>query len=296
MEISGSIAQFFYLILTFMGFNFLLHQEGSDASMWKVTSADGVEIYFLEDEAQTKHAEFKNLNTVLVEADIELLQNHNFDLYVQQALYEEGNNLKKEITNQTYKKLEQKTGTLGLPLNAVENLKPWFVAGILQAHELKDIEDDFFQRMNSLQQDLKKQGKKVQPLESPDFQKQLFSELSPKDQIQFLNYALETDPVYLKPLLQIFSSETKRDPVKLKQMKAKTIPLPENLYRSLISKRHRHWVDEIEKVAQQEKSFLVILNPGHLQDAGSLMQQLKDRGFKVEKINAAVRAAGKTSK
>jgi len=67
------------------------------------------------------------------------------------------------------------------------------------------------------------------------------------------------------------------EPLLLESMKE----YPE-LYRKLIVGRNRRWVPQIEKILDQGGTAMVVVGAAHLLGKDSVVEMLKERGYKVE--------------
>jgi uncharacterized protein YbaP (TraB family) len=109
-------------------------------------------------------------------------------LILEHALYPPDDALSKHATPETIKAL----GTLGYPAEAIEKMKPWFLAIMVSAVSIQKLGyTKEFGIDNHFSKDAKEKGKPILELESMDFQVKLLSGFSPELQLKFLESTLE---------------------------------------------------------------------------------------------------------
>ncbi|HLS30218.1 MAG TPA: TraB/GumN family protein [Flavobacteriaceae bacterium] len=282
MQVTQSLAKFIYLVLTFIGFNFFVQEpSNSDISLWKVTSSAGGEIYFLnnieENRTNQIYQDLLDKTEVLVfEMDFEAFEQSYSELIQNKGLSSEGEDIKNDLSPEIYQKLEEQSTALGLPLEAVKNLRPWFIAVVLQAHEIQNSIDTSFTTNEQLFYETKKTNNEIKYLETAEFQINLFADMSKEKQLTYLTYILN-HPSYFQKLNEIILVKENQNLVDRELSN-----FPNALYQDLVAQRNKHWLPQIKKFIHQQESALVILNPGHLHGAEGLLTLLEKEGYQVE--------------
>ncbi|MBW1770959.1 MAG: TraB/GumN family protein [Deltaproteobacteria bacterium] len=108
------------------------------------------------------------------------------------GLYMNGQTLKENVSEETYKLLEEKAVAAGIPMASFDLFRPWFCALTLSVMEFQKlgflptygVDTYFFNKA-------KKAGKEIIPLESTAYQLNLFAEMVELQQESFLRQRIQ---------------------------------------------------------------------------------------------------------
>jgi uncharacterized protein YbaP (TraB family) len=199
------------------------------------------------------------------------------------GLYAEGQTLKKNLSEKTYKLLEQELVAANIPIASFDRFKPWLCAVTLSIMELQKLGFDpsygidryFFNRA-------KKDAKEIIPLESAEYQLKLFAHMDERGQESFLRQTLEDLKVTETMASDMVNAWKYGDVEKLKSIMQVSFKEHPDMYDRFVLRRNENWVSKIEDLINQDDNVLVIVGAGHLVGAKSLLDLLKLKGYKIE--------------
>lgn len=198
------------------------------------------------------------------------------------GLYPKGETLSQNISPQTQALLQERLKAAGLTPGQVEQYKPWFVAQLITGLEITKLGFDpalgidgyFFRKA-------KKDKKSLVFLESNEFQLALLSSLGEENQDLFLKGVL-TDLDALESMADdMLNAWETGDTEKLNRIIEKSFEGQTENYDRLIVKRNKVWASRIDSFLRQNSDILVIVGSAHLVGKKSLIELLKEKGYKV---------------
>lgn len=200
-----------------------------------------------------------------------------------QGLYPKGQSLSGNISPQTYSLLKEKMKAAGLTADQFEQYRPWFIAQLITAMEITrlgfdpalGIDSYFFRKA-------KKDKKGLIFLESNDFQLNLLSSLGRKDQDLFLKGVLTELDTLESMADDMLHAWERGDTEKLQSIIEKSFEGQTAAYDRLIVKRNKSWAAKINNYLKQNSDILVIVGSAHLVGKNSLIELLKEKGYKVK--------------
>jgi uncharacterized protein len=199
-----------------------------------------------------------------------------------------GKTLQQSVSAKTWRKLQAFSAKNKVDLANFQNLKPWFV-GLMLA--VMGMQNNGFDPALGLDQQLMqravKEGKATQGLETGDMQIALFNNLSPKEQDQFLEEALDSGGRLKTEMQALHTAWRNADEKKLYQdvgLKMRR-DYPE-LYESINRGRNKAWLPKLEALlkANQKDNVLVVVGALHLLGDDGVVKMLAAKGYKVERI------------
>jgi hypothetical protein len=221
---------------------------------------------------------------LVFETDIAALQEPAVQAkMLQLGLYPEGQNLLQNLDGSTRLLLEKKMNAMGLPLEQFARFKPWFIALTLATLELQrlgfnpiyGLDVHFFNKA-------KADAKEIGFLEPAEFQLNLLGNMIKKDQIAFLNQTLK-DLEIVNQLAADLVKQWKAGNAKgLHELLYKSFKDYPDIYDRLLIQRNKKWVEEIETLMRENKNILFVVGAGHLVGPQSVVDLLKQRGYKVK--------------
>lgn len=195
----------------------------------------------------------------------------------------EGQSLRGMMTPENRMEYEAALVSLGLPVEALDRLEPWFAAMTLSLLPLLrqgyDTQSGVELSLGSKAGDTKKRA----ALETIEQQIALFDGLPVEAQLAFLDQTVEAVPE-AKPTLDAMVAEwIEGDAVALANLLNAEMTDPA-LYARLLTQRNANWAGWIEQRLEQPGTVFIAVGAGHLAGKGSVQEQLRKRGLKVTRI------------
>ena len=261
--------------------------------MWKVEGPDGSSAYLLGS-LHVLAAEFYPLSaainkafaeskTLVEEIDIEETSDPTVMMAaLSKAMLTDGRTLDQVVAPDVYAEVKKRAEKSGLPMAAIQRMKPWLVAISLMAPTLQaagfkaelGIDRHFFDRA-------KDSGMKRQALETMVYQLDRFDSLSPSLQEALLKTTMEdldreVDGVKELAEAWMFGNVAAMEKMMLTMRK----DAPE-LYQLLLVERNQNWIPHVEKCLTDKAGCFIVVGAAHLVGADGLPTLLAKKGLKV---------------
>jgi len=261
--------------------------------MWKVEGPDGSSAYLLGS-LHVLAAEFYPLSAAINKAFAEsktLVEEVDIDeasdpvimmAALSKAMLTDGRTLDQLIAPGLYADVKARAEKAGLPMMAIQRMKPWLVAislsiPVLQAAGFKPelgVDRHFFDRA-------KASGMKRQGLETMAYQIDSFDAMSPKVQEDMLKTTiaeLDTTVASVKEMAQAWSFGNVAAIEKLTLSQMKEAP---ELYQRLLVERNNNWIPHVETCLKQNAGCFIVVGAAHLVGPDGLPVLLAKKGYKV---------------
>jgi uncharacterized protein YbaP (TraB family) len=201
---------------------------------------------------------------------------------VGRAMLTDGKTLDQIVAPDVYAELTRRAEQTGLPMIALQRMKPWLVAITLMAPTLQaagfkpelGVDRHFFDRA-------KQSGMKRQGLETLSYQLDRFDQLPPKLQEDLLKTTMEdldTTVAGVKEMAQAWSIGNVAAIEKLTLAALQESP---ELYQRLLVERNANWVPHVETCLKQRAGCFVVVGAAHLVGPDGLPALLLKKGYKV---------------
>jgi uncharacterized protein YbaP (TraB family) len=195
----------------------------------------------------------------------------------------EGQTLAVAVGPELYARLQREAPQLGLDLDFMQRMQPWFVA--LQIQGLRLMRAGY-SPLNGVDMQIamraKQDGKPLRGLETAADQLGIFAGLSMAEQREFLRGTLDEDDS-AQQLGEITAAWRRGDVEMLRELLRKGAAEAPALFKKLTVDRNRRWLPEIEKMLQdRERDYLVVAGALHMVGRDGLVELLRSRGYKVE--------------
>ena len=167
---------------------------------------------------------FDESEILVVEADVNDVKKFDIQKLVERAFYPENDTLEKHVSPELYERVVKETAGLGISAELLNKQKPWFLAMTLVA--LESLKLGFDPNLGIDKYFLSKaEGRKeTLELESLDYQFNLLSEFSDKDQELFLLYTLKDLKVMEEELERLTQAWTSGDTKTTEAILARSAP------------------------------------------------------------------------
>ena len=199
-----------------------------------------------------------------------------------QAALPEGTTLRSLMTDEDRSEYEGVLSSMGMPVEALDTVEPWFAAmnlsllPLLQAGYTPDMGVEMKLTGRS-------DGKTRGALETVEQQIALFDTLPMDAQLTFLDETVEAVPRAADTLSAMVAEWAKGDADALAELMNAEMDDPA-LYKRLLTDRNANWADWIESRMEQPGKVFIAVGAGHLAGKGSVQEQLQAKGIDVTRI------------
>jgi uncharacterized protein YbaP (TraB family) len=204
-------------------------------------------------------------------------------LTLEKAVYRDGSNLAQNVSQETYQLASKRAAELGIDMQVVQPMKPWFVAITMLAVKLQRMGlDPKLGVDHHLAERAKRDGKPTSGLETLEFQLGIFDQLSKREQELMLRETAGELERIDKNVKDIVESWLKGDGERLAALLLAGMRQYPELQQKLVIERNRRWLDQIAKLVDQGNNAMVVVGAAHLVGQEGIVDMLKARGFSVE--------------
>ncbi|MBP2079760.1 TraB/GumN family protein [Oceanobacillus polygoni] len=273
--------------------------DGPGGFLWKVENGDTT--VYLQGTIHAGTEDFYPLNEKIEdayrEADVVVPEIDITDLNVMEVqqltmdlgVYEDGTTIEDHIPEDVYSELATTLDELGLPLQMVENFKPWFLSSTIQ--QLMTEQLGFMHGVDQYFLDRATQDdKEIIALETVEEQLSIFADTSDDYQIQMLEDSLVDIDDYEQDMLELFSlyKEGDVDELLTTLTDAEVEPSAEEqaFMEALNDERNFGMADTIAEFLEEDNgdTYFVIVGSLHLIMEPHVVSILEDEGYEVEHV------------
>jgi len=204
-------------------------------------------------------------------------------LTLDKAIYRDGSNLAQNVSQETYQLASKRAAELGIDMQVVQPMKPWFVAMTMLAVKLQRMGlDPKLGVDHHLAERAKRDGKPTSGLETLEFQLGIFDQLSKREQELMLRETAGELERIDKNVKDIVESWLKGDGERLAALLLAGMRQYPELQQKLVIERNRRWLDQIAELVEQGSNAMVVVGAAHLVGQEGIVDMLKARGLSVE--------------
>jgi uncharacterized protein len=267
----------------------------AESSVWKV-SHEATELYLggtihvlgVEDYPLPQEFEqaYQKAEVIVLETDLLAMGQAEAQLQLLQKLrYPAGQSLRDDINDATYQQLVDYVATTALQLSLLETMRPPLVMITLTMAELQrlgigDAGVDIFYNNRALQE-----GKPLKGLESVALQIEIIESMGKGHENEMILSTI-TELKDMAALMQTMKTAWRTGDLSQLEVigiKPMRIDFPA-LYQSLLVERNNSWLPKIEAMLKTPETEFVLVGALHLVAEEGIVQQLRDRGYQVEKL------------
>jgi uncharacterized protein YbaP (TraB family) len=264
--------------------------------LWKVQSKTNTvyvlgSIHYLKKEMypldEKIEKAFDQSDILGVEANVDNISKMDAQKLVESAFYSGDETLEKHLSPELYELVKKQLAELGGSLEAANKYRPWFLALSLASIEIVKLGFDPNHGIDRYFLSKATEKKKIVELESLEYQVNLFSTLSQKDQELFLLYTLRDIKVLEQELDKLVRAWIAGDEKGIESIITKSVKEDKRLmpvYEKLVVERNRKMVSKIEDYLKEKETFFVIVGAGHLVGNQGIIELLKGKGFLIEQL------------
>ena len=198
------------------------------------------------------------------------------------AMLTNGETLDKIIAPATYADVKKRADTLGLPMPALDRMKPWLVAVTLMAPTLQSagfkpefgVDRHFFDRANE-------RGLKRQALETVAYQLERFDSMALPVQEALLKATIEDLDTQVNDVKQMVRAWAAGDLAAVEKLTLTSFKDSPELYKRLLVERNVNWVPHVEKCLATRAGCFIVVGAAHLVGRDGLPALLAKKGLKV---------------
>ena len=202
----------------------------------------------------------------------------------QKAFYPPGDGLSAHLSDETYGEVVERGQAGGLPPQAIERFRPWYVAIVL-AVQIAQVEGFLpeYGVDRLLSEKAAIAGKPIGGLETAAEQLGLLADHPEDIQVAMLKDTLrqlEDLPAFFEALSSAWVSGTVDELEASLLASLESVP---ELYDAVIVGRNRSWVPKIEALLDQPGTHFVAVGAGHLLGKDSVIEMLRAQGVVIER-------------
>ena len=193
-----------------------------------------------------------------------------------------GQTLDQVVSADTYAEVKRRAEKAGLPMMALNRMKPWLVAITLMAPTLQSagfkpelgVDRHFYDR--AIAMDMKRQA-----LETLQYQLDRFDELPPKLQEELLKTTMEDLDTEVSSVKEMAQAWAFGNVAAIEKMTLKALQESPELYKRLLIERSNNWVPHVERCLKEKAGCFIVVGAAHLVGPDGLPTLLTKKGYKV---------------
>jgi uncharacterized protein YbaP (TraB family) len=270
--------------------------QSKKSFLWKVQSKTNTvyvlgSIHYLKKEMypldEKIEKAFEQSNVLGVEANVDNVSKIDVQKLVEIAFYSGNETLEKHLSPETYELVKKKLTEVGASLETANKYRPWFLALSLTSLEVVKLGFDPDYGIDRYFLSKATEKKKIVELESLEYQINLFSAFSEKDQELFLLYTLKDINVLEQELDKLVNAWRAGDEKGIESIVTKSLKEDKRLtpvYEKLVIERNKKMASKIEDYLKEKETYFVIVGAGHLVGSQGIIELLRSKGFVVEQL------------
>jgi uncharacterized protein YbaP (TraB family) len=231
-------------------------------------------------------AGFKDSDLLVEEANLAEMLSPNMQFsMLSRGMLPAGQTLDKVVSPATLALLNKHAGTLGMPIEALKQFKPWMLAMTVEAMEWQKagfdaelgLDKHFFDRAQA-------ENKSIQGLETTDFQISLFDNMTMDQQDRFLAETLKGVATETASVGKLAASWKAGDLAGIERLVLADLKEDPVVYDRLLVARNRAWLPKIEALFSRPRHAFVVVGAAHLVGPDGLLAMLRARGYQLVQL------------
>jgi hypothetical protein len=287
------------LILVFVSFVVFVQEALSQSQksfLWKIQSKTNTvyvlgSIHFFKKEIYPLNQKIENAfgqsEILVIEANVENIRNMDVQKLLELAFYPENDTLEKHVSPEIYELVKKETSGLGIPVELMNKQRPWFLAMTLGALESLKLGFDPNYGIDKYFLSKAEGKKRILELESIDYQLNLLSSFSDKDQELLLLYTLRNLRLLERELEQLSRAWTSGDTKSMASILTRSVSEDNrfaSIFEKIIYERNRKMASKIEDFLRTSETYFVVVGAGHLVGDRGIIEILKGKGYLVGQL------------
>jgi len=235
---------------------------------------------------ETMERAFGGARTLVEEVHLdELLSAEGAALLISKGTYTDGRTLENTISKPTYDLIVERLQRNGIPIAAMEHMKPWVIGLTLMALEIQKsgfdpklgVDRHFFEKA-------KKAGKEIRALETVAYQIERFDGMPIATQEQMLRASLEDVETQLANVKALADAWAAGDASATERFLLSSLKEAPHAYERLVAERNRNWIPAIDACLQQAQPCFIVVGAAHVVGPDGLVTLLTRKGYRVEQM------------
>ena len=264
------------------GSHFLWKIEGEGSSAYLLGSLHVLTADFYPLSATINKA-FADSKTLVEEVDIDETNDPMVMMAaLSKAMLTGGQTLDQVIAADLYADVKKRAEKTGMPMMAIQRMKPWLVAITLMAPTLQaagfkpelGIDRHFFDRA-------KDANMKRQALETMAYQLERFDSLPAKLQEELLKTTIEDLDNEVAGVKDLAQAWTFGNVASMEKLTLETMKEAPELYQKLLVERNHNWIPHVETCLKEKAGCFIVVGAAHLVGPDGLPTLLAKKGYKV---------------
>jgi uncharacterized protein len=269
-------------------------QSLAESSVWKIQKGESVmylggTCHLLRQSDFPLPAEFdkayRESDIVVFETDLGEFNNPSAQAkLMSKAMYNDGSTVDKHLSSQTYKLLSGYCEANGIPLGALKQFKPSMIVVMMEAVELAKLNvtqegvDTFFYKL------AKRDKKMVEGLETVDEQINFLAGMGEGNEDAFVRYTIEDFKSIKRQYESLVEAWKKGDTRRIYNLMVADLKEMPKLYKELLTDRNKNWLPLIDAYQKTTQKRFILVGVGHLVGPDGILEALRQKGYKVEKL------------
>ncbi len=286
---------FIFLFLTHTFYS-ITDAQNQKNFLWKVRSNKSTlyvlgSIHFLKKDIYPLNKKieeaFEKSSDLVVEANVNDVGRIDVEKLIGKAVYQGEDTLENHISKETYGLLKNELGQLGMPMDLVNRQRPWFLALTITSLELIKLGYDPAAGIDMYFLSKAAGHKKILELESLDYQINLFSAFSDREQETFLLYTLKDLRTLGEQADSLLRAWMSGDTKAMESILSKSVAGDSgmsSIYEKLLYERNKNMASKMEGFLKTEETHFVVVGAGHLVGKKGIIEMLRERGYSVEQL------------
>ena len=198
------------------------------------------------------------------------------------AMLPDGKTLDQVIAPSVYAEVKRRAEKSGLPMMAIQRMKPWLVAITLMAPTLQaagfkpelGVDQHFYNRAVA-------SGMKRQALETMTYQLDRFDQMSPKLQEELLKSTMEDLDKEVAGVKEMAEAWGFGNVAAMEKMTLAGLKESPELYSRLLVERNNNWMPQVESCLKERAGCFIVVGAAHLVGPDGLPAMLAKKGYRV---------------
>lgn len=265
------------------------------SSVWKAQKGEtviylGGTFHLLRDGDYPLPPEFERAyriaDTLVLETPVNQLREPATQMkLLQQGVYGDGSTIGQHLSPKTYARLREYCEANGMPLQALQQMKPALLMSAVTLLELGRIGvsrqgvDQFYLTR------AEKDGKGVETLETVDEQLSFLTTLADGNEDEFVAQTLEEMKTIREQFEVMVNAWRSGDADRLAGLLTAEMRTGQpQIYKRLIIDRNRNWLKIIDTYGRSQRIRFFLVGAGHLVGPDGLLEALRKRGYRVDRL------------
>lgn len=207
-------------------------------------------------------------------------------LMLRHGYYTDGRTLKETLPEDLYKLLDTELRSNNIQTESFNRMKPWMAALTFTVVKMMRAKYEPEYGVESYFLKIAKDKKKIEELESADFQVKLLSGWTEKQQQMFLRQTLQEDTTddFMKKIVAAWKEGNGEFILKSMIDPYKKDPEMISVYKKLFADRNITMTEKIEKYLNGSRVCFVIVGVGHLIGDDGIIHLLQGKKYRIERL------------